>query len=79
MAHVVYQIVQHESGWAYKVGDVISESYATGELARAAALRAAREQRTPGDTEAIEYEDELGRWRDETSAGGDHPDTEVKG
>ena len=78
MAHVVYRIVQHDEGWAYKVGDVISESFASRELAHAAAVRAAREQRTPGDTEAIEYEDEAGRWRDETAKGDDRPDAEVK-
>jgi uncharacterized protein DUF2188 len=79
MAHVVYRVVQHENGWAYKVGDVISETFATKELARAAANRAAREQRIPGATAAIEYEDESGRWRDETAEGRDRPDTEVKG
>jgi Uncharacterized protein conserved in bacteria (DUF2188) len=79
MAHVVYRVVQHDSGWAYKVGDVISETFATKELARAAANRAAREQRIPGETAAIEFEDESGRWRDETAEGKDRPDTEVKG
>jgi Uncharacterized protein conserved in bacteria (DUF2188) len=79
MAHVVYRVVQHENGWAYKVDDVISESFATKELARAAANRAAREQRIPGETAAIEFEDESGRWRDETAEGRDRPDTEVKG
>jgi hypothetical protein len=79
MAHVVYRVVQHENGWAYKVDDVISETFATKELARAAANRAAREQRIPGETAAIEFEDESGRWRDETAEGRDRPDTEVKG
>ena len=79
MAHVVYRVVQHDSGWAYKVGDVISETFATKELARAAANRSAREQRIPGETAAIEYEDESGHWRDETAEGRDRPDTEVKG
>jgi hypothetical protein len=78
MAHVVYQIIRHEDGWAYRVGGVISETFASRELAHAAAVRAAREQRTPGDTEAIEYEDEAGRWHDEIAKGGDRPDTEVK-
>jgi hypothetical protein len=79
MTHVVYKIVQHENGWAYKVGDVISEAFATRKLARAAANRAAREQRIPGDTAAIEYEDESGRWHDETADGRDRPDTDVEG
>jgi Uncharacterized protein conserved in bacteria (DUF2188) len=79
MSHVTYQIVEHDGGWAYKVGDVFSESFATKELARVAAKRAAREQETPGDTVSIEYEDGSGHWHDETARGGDRPDTDVKG
>jgi hypothetical protein len=78
MSHVIYRITQHDGGWAYRVGDVFSETFATKELARAAAFRAAREQETPGETEVIEYEDSAGHWHDETTRGGDRPDTEVK-
>ena len=78
MPQVIYQIVEHDGGWAYKVGDVFSESFATAKLARAAATRAAREQRTPGESAAIEYEDSAGEWHDEFAKGGDRPDTEVK-
>jgi hypothetical protein len=78
MSHVVYEIVQHDGGWAYKVGDVFSESFATKELAHRAASRAAREQKTPGESEIIEYEDSSGHWRDEAADGRDRPDTEVK-
>jgi hypothetical protein len=79
MAHVTYQIVEHEGGWAYKVGDVFSEAFASKELAREAARKAAREQKTPGEDEAIEYEDKSGRWHDEDAKGDDRPDTDVKG
>jgi hypothetical protein len=79
MSHVTYRIVEHDGGWAYKVGDVFSESFATKELARAAAKRAAREQATPGETAAIEFEDSSGHWHDESAKGSDRPDTEVKG
>ena len=78
MTHVIYQIVQHDDGWAYKVDGVFSEPFPTHEQALAAAREAAREQRVPGRTEAIEYEDENGRWRSETAPGSDRPETEVK-
>ena len=48
MSHVTYAVVEHDGGWAYKVGDVYSETFATREAAHAAAARAAREQRAPG-------------------------------
>jgi glycine/D-amino acid oxidase-like deaminating enzyme len=43
-----------------------------------AARRAAAEQRVPGQTEAIEYEDENGVWHTETARGSDRPDTDVE-
>ena len=39
---------------------------------------AAAEQRVPGHTEIIEYEDENGRWHTGTSAGRDRPETDVQ-
>ena len=78
MSHVVYQIVEHDGGWAYKVGDVFSETFSTRDLAHAAAARAAQEQRTPGETRPIEYEDRSGHWHEETARGDDRPDSEVK-
>jgi hypothetical protein len=78
MAHVTYHIVRHDDGWAYKVNDVFSESFPTHEAARAAARRAAAEQRVPGSTESIEWEDENGKWHRETARGGDRPDTDVE-
>jgi hypothetical protein len=78
MVHVTYQIVQHDGGWAYKVDGVFSEPFPSHAAALAAARAAAEEQRTPGQTEAIEWEDAGGRWHSETASGRDRPDTEVK-
>lgn len=78
MSHVVYTIVQHDGGWAYKVGNVFSESFPTKDRAHAAAVRAAREQQTPGETTAIEFEDKSGHWHDEIASGNDRPQTEVE-
>ena len=60
MDKVHYEVVEHDGGWAYKVGDVFSERYASHDEAREAAERAAAEQRRPGDTEDIEYQDDAG-------------------
>ena len=78
MAKVTYKIVEHEGGWAYKVGEVFSETFPTREAAHEAAERAAGEQRVAGETTGIEWEDRTGRWHGEVSEGGDRPDTEVK-
>lgn len=78
MAHVTYRVVQHDEGWAYKSGDVFSERFNTHKEALEAAQRAAREQRAPGATHAIEYEDASGKWHTETALGNDRPETEVK-
>ena len=78
MSHVTYRIVRHDDGWAYTVDGVFSEPFATHADALAAAKRAAAEQRVPGQTHVIEYEDAQGRWHTETAAGTDRPETEVK-
>jgi Uncharacterized protein conserved in bacteria (DUF2188) len=79
MTRVTYEIVEHDGGWAYRVGDVFSETFPSHDAARRGAERAAREQVVPGDTTGISYEDEDGRWHDEVVAGSDRPDTDVKG
>lgn len=79
MTHVHYEIVKHETGWAYKVGDVFSETFPSHEQARKAAERAAAEQKRPGQTEDIEYQDKTGNWHEEISRGNDRPETDVEG
>jgi hypothetical protein len=37
----------------------------------------AREQQVAGETSAISWEDERGRWHEELSRGDDRPDVEV--
>ena len=41
MSKVVYEVVQHDGGWAYKVGDVLSETFPSHAAAHAAAAAAA--------------------------------------
>jgi hypothetical protein len=78
MAHVTYKIVEHDGGWAYTVDGAFSEAFPTHDDALAAARRAAAEQRVPGRTEAIEWEDVNGKWHSETASGGDRPETDVQ-
>lgn len=78
MTHVVYKVVRHEDGWAYTADGTFSESFPSHQEALEAARRAAAEQRVPGQTEAIEYEDESGTWHQETASGSDRPDTDVE-
>ena len=78
MSQVTYKVIQHDGGWAYKMGSTISETYPTHDLARAAAARAAGEQRAPGEDEAIAYEDSSGEWREEEAGGADRPEPKVK-
>jgi hypothetical protein len=79
MSKVTYEIVEHDGGWAYRVDGVFSETFATHDLARKAAERAAREQVVPGVTTGITFEDKSGQWHKEVAAGDDRPETDVKG
>jgi hypothetical protein len=79
MTKVTYEIVEHDGGWAYRVGDVYSETFPSHDLARKAAERAAGEQVVAGETTGISYEDKQGRWHDELARGDDRPETDVEG
>jgi Uncharacterized protein conserved in bacteria (DUF2188) len=79
MSKIVYHIVQHDGGWAYRVDETFSETFATHERAHQAAQRAAREQALPGEATVISYEDKKGHWHRENAAGDDRPEPEVEG
>ena len=77
MTKVIYEVVPHDGGWAYRVNGTYSEPFPSRDEARSAAERAAAEQGTPGATEGISWEDDRGRWHSEVSEGDDRPDAEV--
>jgi hypothetical protein len=79
MSHLTYKIVQHDGGWAYQADGVFSETFRSHDAAKAAASRAAGEQRVSGDTVGITWEDESGRWHEEVDEGDDRPATDVEG
>tara|TARA_R110002124_G_scaffold109676_23_gene263020 strand:- start:5267 stop:5521 length:255 start_codon:yes stop_codon:yes gene_type:complete len=78
MAHVTYDIVEHDGGFAYKVGDVFSETFPTHQAAHKAAEAAAQRQQLGGTTEAISYQDTKGAWHEELAEGGDRPEADVE-
>ena len=77
MAELIYHIVQHDGGWAYKADGSFSETFPSREAAHRAAERAAGEQRVAGDTVGIVYEDASGGWHSEVDDGDDRPATRV--
>jgi hypothetical protein len=79
MSNLTYEIVEHDGGWAYKVGATFSETFPSHDAARHAAERAAREQRVAGEAAGISYEDTKGQWHDEVASGSDRPQTDVEG
>lgn len=78
MAHVTYDVVEHDGGFAYKVGDVFSETFPTHQAAHDAAVSAAQRQQLEGESEAIQYQDKKGEWHEELASGGDRPQTDVE-
>lgn len=78
MSKIVYDIIEHDGGWAFKLGDTISETFPTHAAAFAAAKRVAIEQQRPGEDVGIAWEDEKGRWHQEVSDGEDRPAVEVR-
>jgi hypothetical protein len=74
---ITYEIIEHDGGWAYKVGGTYSETFHSRDDALAAARIAANEQQVAGSTEGIEYEDTSGKWHHEVADGTDRPEADV--
>ena len=77
MVMVKYEVVEHDGGWAYKVGGALSETFDTHDAALKAANRAAARQTVAGSTDGIVYQDQNGRWHEELADGHDRPATRV--
>ena len=78
MTTQIYRIVEHDGGWAYQADGVFSETFPSHDAAFAAACRVAREQRTPGESARITWEDAEGHWHADISLGDERPGTEVR-
>jgi hypothetical protein len=77
MPKIHYKVIEHDGGWAYTLNGVFSEPFRDKATALAAARRVAAEQRVPGDTTRIEFQDSAGAWHTELSEGDDRPDADV--
>ncbi|WP_294640158.1 DUF2188 domain-containing protein [uncultured Aureimonas sp.] len=77
MSDIHYKIVEHDGGWAYKVGDVFSETFPTHDRALAAARDASSRQELAGETAGIQYQDGSGVWHEEVARGDDRPHADV--
>lgn len=78
MAQVTYEIVEHDGGFAYRVGDVFSETFATHDEAHAAAESAAQRQQLSGEDEQILYQEADGSWKEEFASGEARPEAVVE-
>ena len=78
MAKVTYEVIEHDGGFAYRFGDVISETFATHQAAHDAADQAARRQQLSGEDEQIQYQDAEGNWHEERARGDQRPEAEVE-
>lgn len=77
-SEVSYEVVEHDGGWAYRVGETYSEAFPSRGEAVDAAARAAADHLQPGSDELIEYQDRDGIWRSELASGGDRPYARVE-
>lgn len=77
MTKVTYEVVEHDGGYAYRVGDVYSETYPTHDAAHEAAADAAKRQQLGDETTPIQYQDANGKWHEEIARGGERPETEL--
>lgn len=78
MTKVTYEIVQHDGGWAYKLGDVFSETFPSHDQALKRARVVALEQQVGGEPAEISYQLPNGEWHHEHSDGGDRPEVEIQ-
>ena len=77
MQKITYHIVRHDDGFAYRLGDVYSEPFASHQDAVAAARQAAASQQLAGGDADIAWQDEAGHWHHERVDGADRPMTDV--
>ena len=75
---ITYHVMPHEDGWAYRLDDVFSETFANHATALAAARLAAERHEQSDEDRFISYQSEDGRWHQEVAAGRDRPEADVE-
>lgn len=74
---ITYHVARHDEGWAYRLGDVWSETFPDHDQALEAAKIAAQRQQLEGRDVEISYQKPDGQWQSEIAKGDDRPETEV--
>ena len=77
MAKVTYHVVEHDEGFAYRLGNVYSEPFSSHAEALSAARQAAGAQQIADGDAEISWQDENGEWHNEHADGADRPMTDV--
>ncbi|MDK4723801.1 MULTISPECIES: hypothetical protein [Rhizobium] len=77
MMPLIYKVGKHDEGFAYRLGDVWSETFPDHESALAAAKSAAARQQQDGEDAQITYQLYDGRWLTEHVSRGEGPTTDV--
>jgi hypothetical protein len=63
MNKITYRVLRYDGGWAYRIDEMLSETYDTYDAARSAADGAAREQLLPRKAVVVPFKDKRGPWR----------------
>lgn len=74
---VTYHVGEHDGGYAYRLGDVWSETFPDHNAALNAANDAARRQQLGGEEVDISFQLSDGTWQERHVKGGDRPQTDV--
>jgi hypothetical protein len=77
LMQITYHVGQHDGGYAYRLGDVWSETFPTHDAALSAAKLVAGRQHLEGRDAEIQYQVADGSWQTEHASGGDRPETNV--
>lgn len=75
---LTYHVHVHDGGWAYRLGEVWSETFPTHDAALRAAKEAAQRQQLGGEDAQISYEAADGTCREESVSGSDRPAVHVE-
>jgi hypothetical protein len=74
---ITYHVGEHDGGYAYRLGDVWSETFPDHDTALKAAKDAARRQQIGGEEVDISFQLADGQWQSQHVRGGDRPETDV--
>ena len=78
MTRIVYEVVPHDGGWAYRQNGAFSEAFSSHAEALEAARIVAAAQMQAGEVKQIVYQDAKGVWRREFDDGSEPIETAIE-